>query len=296
MAPIELETEDKLEYTWVPAGHNGVVFRIRANNDAHLALTSSQSESNPMLEVFIGGWQNSKSVIRRNRSKPDVVEEPTPGILSSGEFRGFWVRWTDNIITVGREGEAAAFMSYNNPESFPINFVGVCTGWGASGSWIIEAPQVPQPQDFSSRSSFGGTPVWVATSGTALPEGAFIGGQDNGEGLVVGRAQHEGALLPGKVVPSHGVCYVAWGGGEHGKTEYEVLVGSASWVPGTGSDIPPTALPAGESEDGEPLFVGRAHHEGTVTVGKVQPSHGVCYISYAGQELGFAAYEILVSQ
>jgi hypothetical protein len=119
----------------------------------------------------------------------------------------------------------------------------------------------------------------------------------------------------GKVVPTHGVCYVAWGGGEHGKSEYEVLVGSASWVPGTGSDIPPTALPgeillksikklldlnsvffsAGETEDGEPLFVGRARHEGTVTVGKIQPSHGVCYISYAGQELGFADYEVLVA-
>lgn len=78
-------------------------------------------------------------------------------------------------------------------------------------------------------------------------------------------------------------------------------------------DIPPTALPgkrklliqwsfksillilAGETEDGEPLFVGRAQHEGTVTIGKVQPSHGVCYISYAGQELAFADFEVLVA-
>lgn len=36
---------------------------------------------------------------------------------------------------------------------------------------------------------------------------------------------------------------VAWGGGEHGKTEYEVLVGSGGWVPGNGSNIPPNALP-----------------------------------------------------
>ena len=39
------------------------------------------------------------------------------------------------------------------------------------------------------------------------------------------------------------MCYVAWGGGEHGKNEYEVLVGSASWVPGSGTSIPPHALP-----------------------------------------------------
>lgn len=126
---LEFETQDKLEYTWFPAGSNGVVFRVRASNDAHIALTSSEAESDPMLEVFIGGWSNSKSVIRRNRTKPEVAEEATPSILDAGEFRGFWIRWTDNVVTVGREGEAAAFLSYNMSESFPINFVGVCTGW-----------------------------------------------------------------------------------------------------------------------------------------------------------------------
>jgi len=290
MAPIELETEDKLEYTWFPAGATGVVFRVKAAHDAHIALTTSEAESDPMLEVFIGGWSNAKSVIRKNRTKPEVAEEATPDILNGSEFRGFWIKWTDGFITVGREGDAAAFMSYDNSGSaFPVRYIGVCTGWGATGSWIVEAPQA------AAAYSAGGGAVWVATSGNALPAGAFIGGEDNGEGLVVGRAQHEGALIPGKVVPSHGVCYVAFGGGEHGKTEYEVLVGSGQWVPGNGSNIPPTAMPAGETEEGEPLFVGRVQHEGTVTIGKVHPSHGVCYISYAGQELGFEAYEVLVA-
>ena len=60
---------------------------------------------------------------------------------------------------------------------------------GATGSWIIEAPQHAQA---------GGSAVWVTTNGGAVPEGAFVGGDDNGEALFVGRAQHEGALLPGK--------------------------------------------------------------------------------------------------
>lgn len=90
-----------------------------------------------MYEVFIGGWENSKSVIRRNRQKPDVVEVNTPGILDGNDFRGFWIRWYDNEITVGREGESAAMMSYRDPQLFPVNFIGVCTGWGASGSWDI---------------------------------------------------------------------------------------------------------------------------------------------------------------
>lgn len=44
----------------------------------------------------------------------------------------------------------------------------------------------------------------------------------------------------------------------------------AAWLPVAGGQLPEGALPSGETEDGEPLFVGRASHEGTMTVGKVR--------------------------
>lgn len=116
----------------------------------------------------------------------------------------------------------------------------------------------------------GGPACWVPSAGGQVPVSAVAGGQD-GETLYVARARHEGALIPGKLVPSHGVTYVAWGGGEHGHAEYEVLCGcSTMWVPVNGDQIPPQAQPAGETEAGEPLFVGRVNHEGAVTIGKVQ--------------------------
>lgn len=108
------------------------------SNDAHLALTTNEVAAEPIYEIFLGGWSNTKSVIRKNLQKPDVVEEATPGILDGGEFRGFWLRWYDNVISVGREGEAAAFMSYDDPGLFPVRFVGICTGWGATGRWLID--------------------------------------------------------------------------------------------------------------------------------------------------------------
>jgi hypothetical protein len=50
-----------------------------------------------------------------------------------------------------------------------------------------------------------------------------------------------------------------------------VLTGcQAAWIPASGGQLPEGALPSGETEDGEPLFVGRASHEGTLTVGKVR--------------------------
>lgn len=91
-----------------------------------------------ILQIFIGGWGNTKSVIRRNRSKPEKVESNTPEILNGGEFRGFWVRWDQGIISAGRDGESLPFVSWVDDQPFPIAFVGVCTGWGASGTWKIE--------------------------------------------------------------------------------------------------------------------------------------------------------------
>lgn len=67
-----------------------------------------------------------------------------------------------------------------------------------------------------------GDVCWCDASGGLVPPEAVEGGRDE-ETLYVGRAYHEGALLPGKVKPGHSVCYVAWGGQEHGKTDYQVM-------------------------------------------------------------------------
>ncbi|XP_076284163.1 uncharacterized protein LOC143210832 isoform X1 [Lasioglossum baleicum] len=446
--PSALSTEDKLEYKFYPVASGQLQFRVKTANDAHVALTTGPAEGEPMYEVFIGGWSNAKSVIRKNKTKPEAAEVETPGILSPDEFRGFWIRWGDGAISVGKEGEPSAFLTYTDPDPFGIGYFGVCTGWGASGEWMIEGhgslstrnqlvyqfrnvrsgavlldvkaksnahialtnkksasspmyeimlggwenmasvirydgkqpdkvrvntpnllnesqskkfaitwldglitvrngdlngpvimewrdpkpigvsyvgvrtgwgatgkwqlrtahyPPLPRPGAKNTTSPSAPPPpvqgleagqeCWCDATGGMVPPAAVEGGKDDDEPLFVGRAFHEGALLPGKVKPAHSVCYVAWGGQEHGKSDYQVLCGChPSWVPTTGNNIPPNAIPGGETEDGEPLFVGRVHHEGTLTIGKVQPSHSVCYIAFAGAEVAFPEYEIMVSQ
>jgi len=298
--PIELNTPDKLEYQFYPTNGAFVfTFKVRAANDAHVALAPVAAEAEPIYEVFIGGWGNTKSVIRRNRQKPDVVEVETPEVLNAGEYRGFWIRWYDNVITVGREGEAAAFMSYDAPDLFPVSYVGVCTGWGASGSWLIDdsGPSAPSAPAMGFAAPTGtGNGCWVPAANGEVPPEAMEGGVDGGDQLYIARATHEGDLIPGKLHPGHGVCYISWGGAEHGHSEYEVLCsGGGQWVPVTDNAIPPNAVPGGETADGEPLFIGRATHEGTITVGKVQPSHGCCYIPYGGEEVAYKEYEVFVS-
>ncbi|XP_075166686.1 uncharacterized protein LOC142238842 [Haematobia irritans] len=300
--PITVETPDQLSYQFHPVTGGLFTFKVRCGHDAHLALTTQPSEGDPMYEIFIGGWDNSKSVIRKNRQKPDVVEVQTPGICDAGEFRGFWIRWYDNVIAVGKEGEGTAFMTHEDPELFQVQFVGVCTGWGACGSWLIDEPETAVASapvmGFSAPPATGGPAgQWVPAANGEIPPQAMQGGFDGSEQLYIARATHEGDVIPGKLHPSHGVCYVAYGGGEHGHNEYEVLCeGFGTWIPVNDGNIPPNAVQAGQTADGEPLMIGRATHDGTITVGKVQPSHGCCYIPYGGEELAYKEFEIYVSQ
>lgn len=72
---------------------------MRAANDAHLALSGAPHDGEPIIEIFLGGWGNTKSVIRRNKTKPEKAENSTPNILNAGEYRGFWIRAQNGVST-----------------------------------------------------------------------------------------------------------------------------------------------------------------------------------------------------
>lgn len=64
---------------------------------------------------------------------------------------------------------------------------------------------------------------WVVATGGEVPEGALAGGEDSGSAVYVARADHEGAVIPGKLVQGHSSAYIPWGGEEHPKEAYEVF-------------------------------------------------------------------------
>ncbi|KAH8410102.1 hypothetical protein KR009_005871, partial [Drosophila setifemur] len=135
---------------------------------------------------------------------------------------------------------------------------------------------------------------WVhSSSQSGLPHHAVHGGHDvDRSPIYVGRAYHDGENLPAKVIPSKGCAYVAHNGGEHQKHQYEVLTGHGfSWLPSGSGHIPHNAVQSGTTRSGEPLYIGRAHHNGSLVVGKVHRSHGCLYIPFGGQEVSVRSYE-----
>lgn len=107
-----------------------IVFEVKASKDLRIVLTSDENEEQPVIEVIIGGFENTKSIIRHNQV--DVVEIDTPGILSADVFLDFWIRASDNVITVGmgnaddlREKTAIELMTWKYPETFEIKYYNI---------------------------------------------------------------------------------------------------------------------------------------------------------------------------
>ncbi|KAG0425867.1 hypothetical protein HPB47_026992 [Ixodes persulcatus] len=138
---------------------------------------------------------------------------------------------------------------------------------------------------------------WVNCYNNSIPFNAVPGGNDGGETIYIGRALQDGDVVPGKVVPSHSCCYVSYSGAEHCHREYQALISEGSqfdWVPASDGRLANGAVQGGSCSSGEPLYIGRTFHEGTLTIGKVQPSHRCLYIPYGGEEHRYSDYEVLV--
>ncbi|XP_071941074.1 uncharacterized protein [Antedon mediterranea] len=136
---INYETNDQYRYRFqLPKFRNDVTrleFSIKAANDVHIALSSLKEEVRDMYEIVIGGWGNTRSVIRRCKQCTNLVSERRPnGFLNSESFRKFWIDFADSTISVGAENEPA-FMVYTDDNPLQVLYVGFTTGWGSNGNF-----------------------------------------------------------------------------------------------------------------------------------------------------------------
>lgn len=125
----------------------------------------------------------------------------------------------------------------------------------------------------------------------------FAGQDYDKNPLYIGRARVSGDLIPGKLLIVDHRCHVSYAGKEHKIESCEVLINVMySWVPCSDGNFPANAVEGGITSNGEILYVGRANHEGIITPGKVQPSHGCIYLPFGDKEHRYTNYEVLVSQ
>ncbi|ETN68031.1 hypothetical protein AND_000137 [Anopheles darlingi] len=143
-----------------------------------------------------------------------------------------------------------------------------------------------------SKTDFNWIP-WTSHQGVP-PRAVHAGNDPDGSLIYVGRAHHEGDLLPAKVIPSKKICYVSHNGADVSKSTFEVLIGSAfTWVPSVNGQIPGEAVLGGRTATGEQLYIGRTHQEGSLIPGEIHRSDSCLYILFDGTEHSFRQYEVL---
>lgn len=78
---------------------------------------------------------------------------------------------------------------------------------------------------------------------------------------------------------------------------WQVLCGTGFlWVSSGSGHVPDGAVVAGNQISGEPLYIGRASFNGSVTPGKIHQSHACLYIPFGGVEHSISEYEVLVER
>ncbi|XP_026318572.1 uncharacterized protein LOC113229255 [Hyposmocoma kahamanoa] len=183
------------------------------------------------------------------------------------------------------------------PSGPPYGYPGVTTGTpGYPGVTNVSYPGLAAGVSVTST-----TVEWVpatTSSATSLTNRAVVAGYEGHDGspLWVIRARLEGELIPGKLAIKHHGAYIPWDGKENVVHSFEVCCArpeTIRWIEARNGLIPPNAVAAGNTSNGEPLYIGRAKHQGSLTPGKVHPSHKCLYISYGGQEIPHHSYEVL---
>lgn len=164
---------------------------------------------------------------------------------------------------------------------------------------------------------------WETISDGPLPPNTFPAGvYPNGEILYVGKKQHHREKVPGYVVHTEKCLHLCCGCEEHCYDKgYKILTveepDAFEWGTYSNGEVPSTAIPGGNTYDGE-LYIGRTvtdsdvvvgktwQHEsinlphGRVTntqlVGKIHQSHRCLYVPWGGKEYIYPSYEVLMAK
>lgn len=130
-----------LSYDGVTATDRLIRFKVKASNNAYVALLSGQTDSDPLYEIDFGGDINTVSFLRAGNSRqyPRLDEVAGP-ILRFDEYIEFWITWDDNTINVGLGLDVTGplFLTWTSKTTlWTITNIGISTAFGATGEWIF---------------------------------------------------------------------------------------------------------------------------------------------------------------
>ncbi|XP_033120968.1 mucin-2-like [Anneissia japonica] len=109
-------------------------FEVRAYGDVYISLSSSNSDVDPMYEIYIGANNDTKSGIRRCKQCPTLATAlRSGGFVNMETFTKFWIKLDNGRISVGDEQSTYPFMFWSDANPLSIRYIGYSTSSNSIG-------------------------------------------------------------------------------------------------------------------------------------------------------------------
>lgn len=122
-----------------------IVFKVRACSDVHIGLSRYPGISYvEMYEIVIGGWGNTKSVIRTSmQQEHPEAELDEADTVSCDSSRHFWVSWPNGRIAFGRGSHVGSreMLHWTDPNPHEVTAVGITNAADNNGTWEFSLPK-----------------------------------------------------------------------------------------------------------------------------------------------------------
>jgi hypothetical protein len=113
---------------------------VKACKDAHVGLFETYNVNGNVYEIVIGGWTNTKSVIRKAKQGENKVFKDAI-VLDCYKFVVMWVSWIGGVIKTGRGSSIGCdvLMRWTDPSPRAVTRVGIAMYY-STGFWRFGFP------------------------------------------------------------------------------------------------------------------------------------------------------------
>ncbi|CAC5426497.1 unnamed protein product [Mytilus coruscus] len=124
-----------------PAYRRSLKFRIKTCAAAFILLSGAINLQSPeFYEICITSYRDNRIFLRRIRHniKRQFVFKGFDDVLSCEEHRMFELNWGLSDWIILRSEKDGILVNWTDTSPIDIQGVGIMTGWGAGGTWIVE--------------------------------------------------------------------------------------------------------------------------------------------------------------
>lgn len=129
------------QYGFNVSEKSSIFFEVKACEHAFIYLSESpvMDSTAALYEIIIGASGGTRVILRKHNYVNVGVESLGSETTHCKLFVSFWISWGNNNIKIGKGLiiNQDIVIDWTEPDPFNIAGVGITTGYGSSGQWIL---------------------------------------------------------------------------------------------------------------------------------------------------------------